>query len=187
MKHMNIRPIADLLIYALLIFGLISCQDFSVRDENSPYYKPPIGSSFVLNRDIDIPPNEVSVYLQYGKIILEKDIQVREANCKFEVRDLLPMSQTVRADTFEITRIQLTTDYVAFGRMIVASVMNSDSDAPIAEVYAATYYLKSPIQPNVRYLTCQHWEIPGSGNHLSVAQIREALGNIITLKISEHV
>ena len=171
------------LLALLLIITASACQGIQSRDEHSPYYQPGPGSLLILNTAVEIPPNQASIYLQYGKVVREKDIQVREANCKFEVRDVLPVAQTIQNDTFVIQRVQLQNQFVAYDRVIVASAMEAQFGSPVAEVYTTTYYLKSEKQPQVLYLTCQHWEVVGDGNHLSIEEIRQALGVMMTLDV----
>lgn len=173
----------SLLFIILVSMSSFACQNIHSKDERSPYFRPLPGSILILNQDIEIPPDSASTYLQFGQIVREKDIQVREPNCKFEVRDVLPASQTIHSDRFEIKRIQLHTDFVAYSRIISASAISEDTGSPLAEIYATTYYLHSANQPQVLFMTCQHWEIPGDGNHLSIAEIRQTLGELMTLKL----
>lgn len=173
----------QLMLYSLLLC-LVACQPLVVKDASSPYYLPPLGSMLVLNRQITIPPNSLSVYLQYGKILSAKDVDAYQANCKFELRNFSETERQVAPDQFEITKIQRTTDIVLYRPMTVAMLgMMSDGDAPMAEIYSTTFYLHSPSQPQVLYLTCQHWDEPTTGNHLNLNQIHQALGDIMRIEV----
>lgn len=176
----------------LLCVLLTACTSLTgnqsrLPDESSPYYLPPLGSQLRLNRDITIAPNSLSVYLQYGKIMASRDIDAYQPNCKFELRDILERPQHVVVDQFEIYRIQRTSEVVLTKPIVVAALrMMSDGDGPMAEIYSTTFYLRSLKQPQVLYLTCQHWDEPGTGFHLNLKQIRQALGDIMTIEIAPN-
>jgi hypothetical protein len=170
--------------------SLVACQQMPVTDESSPNYLPPSGSLLVLNQDISVPPNQAGVYLQYGKIVPEKLINSYEANCKFEVRNVASNYRKVSPDEFVITKAQRETEVVLSQPIQYASVrigigMGVGMDGgPMAEIYTTTYYLHSTKQPQVLYLTCQHWDEPTFGHYLKLDQIRQALGDIMTIRIA---
>ncbi|MFV2058257.1 MAG: hypothetical protein ACC707_17465, partial [Thiohalomonadales bacterium] len=49
-------------------------------------------------------------------------------------------------------------------------------------IYSTELYLHSEKQPDVRVLTCSHWENPLDASHLSVNQIQNAVGKIISFE-----
>lgn len=174
------------LILIVSTSGVISCQQLPTPNENSPYFTPPDGSTLTLNKKLSIPPCHAGVYLQYGKVVEKSLINVRYANCKFEVKDVKETPQTVIPDIFEIYKTGLDTEIVLYKNALVASIFSfSGSASPIAEVYLTTWYLRSTNQTNVLYLSCEHWEDPANGVYLTVTQIRQVLGDIMTLQIKE--
>ena len=46
-------------------------------------------------------------------------------------------------------------------------------------------YLRSDKQKDVYRLTCQHWESVLDDKHLSIKQMRDAMGVVFTLNIKE--
>ena len=172
------------LIFGVCVAGLTGCQQMPLENENSPYYTPPIGSLLILHKEFTIQPNQVSVYLQNGGIVHKSQIDQYYANCKFEVKTIKTTAQFIVPDTFEIVKIRLDYNLVLYNKVIVASrVVLSGSASATAEVFSTTYYLRSAKQPNVLYLTCEHWEDPADGAHLTLAQIRQTLGDIMTIQI----
>ena len=171
----------------VLVGWLTACQSLAEQDESSSHYLPSLGSRLILNREITIPPNRLSVYLQYGKILPSRDIDAYRPNCKFELRDIFEYAQHITPDQFEIYKIQRDSELVLSQPITVAALGRmSDGDAPMAEIYSTTFYLRSPKQPQVLYLTCQHWDDPSTGSHLNMKQVRKALGDIMSLEIRQR-
>ncbi|NNG14194.1 MAG: hypothetical protein HKM22_03455 [Gammaproteobacteria bacterium] len=54
------------------------------------------------------------------------------------------------------------------------------------ENYMTVLYLHSDRQPDVFRMTCQHWEAPSDAQHLTIKQIRQALGDLFTLKLARN-
>ncbi|NOZ54907.1 MAG: hypothetical protein GXP08_17525 [Gammaproteobacteria bacterium] len=63
---------------------------------------------------------------------------------------------------------------------------SGNGSGPMAEIFRTYLYVTSITQPNVFRFMCEHWEDPISGEHLTVEQIKQALGNIITLNVPIH-
>ena len=172
---------------SVVALWLTACQPLALQDEISPHYLPPLGSRLILNRGITIPPNQLSVYLQHGKILPSRDVDAYQPNCKFELRDIFEYAQHITPDQFEIYKIQRDSQLVLSQPITIATLGRmSDGDAPMAEIYSTTFYLRSPKQPQVLYLTCQHWDDPSTGSHLNIKQIRKTLGDIMSLEIRQR-
>ena len=172
---------------SVVALWLTACQPLALQDEISPHYLPPLGSRLILNRGITIPPNQLSVYLQYGKILPSRDVDAYQPNCKFELRDIFEYAQHITPDQFEIYKIQRDSQLVLSQPITIATLGRmSEGDAPMAEIYSTTFYLRSPKQPQVLYLTCQHWDDPSTGSHLNIKQIRKTLGDIMSLEIRQR-
>lgn len=57
-------------VSATMFISLLAsaCQTTITDIENSPYYTIPVGSAITLNREIVLPPDKVSIYLQDGEL-----------------------------------------------------------------------------------------------------------------------
>jgi hypothetical protein len=161
-------------------------------DENSPFYAIPAGSRVVLTQALAIPPEQVGVFIQNGKVTPWSQINQYYAHCKFEVRDLKTSEQRVNPDEFLVTRVvQDVIQMLKWGRWQVAEassvmrVSSKDDGGPSVMTYATYMYLGSERQPRVFRLGCGHWDYPGrrSAEYLSIAQMRKALGELITLQL----
>lgn len=157
--------------------------------QDSPFYRVPDGSTLVLTQNLIIPPNQVKLFVQDGQIVAAPNRY--RPFCRFEVLPLLPTPQTVSADTFLVQRTARVEDLVAATdnrqRYAARSLIRPfDSDGlPTPVVYATRLYLRSASQPEVYRLSCGHLQEPLLGaRHLSVNQMRQAMGEIFTLQLA---
>lgn len=160
-------------------------------DESSPYYVVPAGSRVVLKQALAIAPEQVAVYIQNGKVLPWSEINAYYAHCKFELRERKDTEQRVEPGEFIVTRVvQDVVHMVSWGRLQTAGLtlgvrVGTMDDGPSVQTYATYLYLGSDRQPQVFRLGCGHWAYPGSryAEHLSIAQMRKALGDLIRLEL----
>ncbi len=176
-----------------MLLGVSGCQYVPERSEDSPFYPPPAGSRLVLHEDLKISAHKGGVFIQGGEIQSSYwAIQQYYPYCEFEVRKVKAEPQTVHADTFVITKTVQEADNPAAGlpgthpmfasaHGMVAMVDNGIGP----EGYSTVMYLESPRQPNVLRITCSHWQDPPLAEHLTIAEIRGALGEIFELQLAE--
>jgi hypothetical protein len=177
-----------IMLAAVLLLLLSACQTTYEASENSPYYEVPVGSTLVLNQDVIIPPNKAGIYIQGGLILPLAQVNQYYPHCKFEVQKLRDSSQTVTADTFAIVKVvKEITDSVDAGRIRLAGramgigISARDDDGPSLMTYATRLYLRSGNQPEVLRLSCGLWAYTYQGQHLTLSEIRKALGTLFTL------
>ena len=178
---------------ALLL--LTACESNAVRDEQSVFYAVPVGSTLILNQQVTISGDQVAIYVQDGEILRYREVNKYRPNCKFEVYTISEQARTVSADEFEITKVEDTIessslhDNAQFAALdISASGLHMGVgflDHSLMFNYATMMYLKSEMQKDVYRMTCQHWESVTDDKHLSIAQMRGAMGDVFTLKIKE--
>jgi len=51
--------------------------------------------------------------------------------------------------------------------------------------YATLMYLNSEKQKDVYRITCQHWEDVMDDRHLTIKQMRQAMGDVFTLNLKK--
>ncbi len=168
-----------------VLFCNIACQSL-YKNVESYIYQLPVGSVLILHQSINIPPHQTGIYFQYGTIQTYRNIEVYEANCKFEVRDLVGEMQMIDPDQFEIYKVQQESESVGLDLMQFASRVSIYSGGgATAEVYATVLYLRSRRQPNVLKLTCEHWDDPALGDDLKITQLMAALGDYLSVEIAQ--
>lgn len=185
-----------------LIVLLASCAT-GPYPVTSPFYQIPAGSAVELTQELNIPPNRARVYLQYGKVVTEKEKDRYQAHCWFLSWKLLETQQTIKPDIFTVVRSQKNEDLVRnLSKIKLASnLADSDTspssgklarrvidplggDAPIATEYTTQMYIHSDRQPDIRLLECSHWDDPHSGEHLTLEQMQTALGEFAKIRIN---
>lgn len=169
-------------------FLLWSCDTPRSYSPESPYYRFPSGSRLVLNQPLEIPANWATARLQYGKLVPFGHVHEQMPHCIFEINSVREVPQRVEPDTFEIVKVQRSTSTLAVdsGFFFFIGTAFADTDRPSQMFYKTVFTLKSEKQPWVRDLTCQSDQYAAGiaiPNHLTVPEIRQALGSIFTLEL----
>jgi len=148
---------------------------------------------FTLTQAITIPSDKAAVYFQDGRILDFKLVNLRVPNCRLVVNGLSERERIVQPDTFTLMRLNYERTFVmndnvklatlSLGQSMLTRVGMSNDAAPIAEEYTTSFYFNPKPGSIVSHLICGHWEDPHDGRHLSLQQIRQALGSIIEINI----
>jgi hypothetical protein len=164
---------------------MLACESQAVKDENSQFFSVPLGSTFTLNREIRIQPDQTSVYLQNGKSGASRDVDFYKPHCKFELFTISTEARVVKPDTFVVTRIVDRREDVSTSWPTYAGLGMARGDGPIHLTYSTTLYLESKIQPDVYRMDCKRWDDPVIGEYLSINEMRQALGDYFTLTLAD--
>ena len=167
--------------------ALLSACDNSqvVKDENSQFYSVTPGSTFTLNREVTIQPDNTSIYLQNGKIELVKNIDFYKPNCKFELYTISEQARQVKPDTFVVTKVVDQSEDVSAKWPTYAGLGMALGDGPVHLTFSTTMYLESKLQPDVFRMSCKRWDWPATGEYLSINEMRQALGDYFTLTLAD--
>jgi hypothetical protein len=182
------------LAFALLLLGLAGCETGQHYGVESPYYRYPQGTRFVLNRPLEIPADSATVRLQFGRVVARNGVREIEPHCIFEVRGVSPQPQQVAPDEFEITEVRRGTGSIAAGPAPSPAFVRTGMGigfggdrGPTQIYYKTEFFLRSPSQPNVYAMTCQSVQFlsasPAYQRHVTVPEILEALGDVFTLSL----
>ena len=168
--EMCLRLLSSIAVFvvATMVGSLAGCaynQEVK-RDIDSPFYKILPGSKLVLHQDLNIAAERSHVSIQHGET--SPGLDNYAVGCQLEVRKLGP--GVVSADTFTVSRAESSQEWIS---------------RPNIMKFYRIIYLKSDKQPDVMNLTCQDWDGPMMGKAISVAEMREALGSIITFEFAQ--
>jgi hypothetical protein len=176
----------------ILSTGLISAAVLSacgnsqvVKDENSQFYSVLPGSTFTLNREITIQPDNTAVYLQYGKIEPVSNVGFYKPHCKFELYKISEQARVVKPDTFVVTKVVDQSEDVSTKWPTYAGLGMAYGDGPVHLTFSTTMYLESKVQPDVFRINCKRWDDPATGEYLSINEMRQALGDYFTLTLAD--
>ncbi len=175
-------------IFTLLLL-LAACGTNKVKDEGSPFYAVPVGSVLTLHKTLTIGGGQVAIYVQRGEVLQERNVDKYRPNCKFEIYAMSEQPRSVQKDNFEIVKVvdEIETASIQSGIRLAAlgPVASMALDASEVFNFATLLYLNSEQQKDVYRLTCQHWDMVVDGQHLSIEEMRSAMGDVFTLKIKE--
>ena len=170
------------MLVAGMNFSLSACQSASVHTDVALSYDIQPGSSIKLNSSITIPAHTATTYIQGGKISSFKLVDQYYPHCALTVRHVKDRQKKIEKDNFIIYRIQwfeaskINPDYK------FASLADSNGGISHFE-YQTIMYLRSELQPDVLSLTCQYWGDPSESDHLTIDEIHQTLGELLTLKL----
>lgn len=170
------------LLMLILLLPLAACQTPGPLDENSPYWAPPPGSLLILNQTISVPAHSATVVLQGGRVVSGKDIKRYHPHCRLEVHRVSDTPQMLQPDEFVVRRSHQDAS-IAWqeGPLLVANRVRVGSDGPTFYIYKTILELQSARQPQVRWMTCEQWGDPSTGQHVTIHEIRNALGDMMRL------
>lgn len=180
------------LILLSVIAFLAACQTAAYEgNENSPFYLVPTGSTLTLTRTVTIPADQVAVYLQGGEVVPAGRINQYYPHCKFELIHRRDTGQTVQPDDFEIIKVvqeighSVALDGLQTAQMSVGIEINigMDRGGSSLQTYSTRLMLRSARQPQVFRLSCGQAALPHEGQHVSIDEMRKALGNLFTLEL----
>lgn len=181
-----------------LVAVLAACQTASYRgDENSPYYVVPVGTQLTLTRELQMNPDQVSVYIQYGKLLSYPAIQKYEPYCKFELFHRIESARTVVPDEISVIKAVQEESYTRFaqaGALQFAALSarqfaqsgGFDQGGPAIRSFTVKMDLRSAKQPEIFRMTCGRWSAYPSYEHLSIAEIRSTLNPLFTLRLPDN-
>jgi len=176
--------------FIVLIVSLSACSINDIKDENSVFYAVPVGSTLTLNQQVNIRGDQVAVYVQNGELMQYGEVNFYLPNCKFEIYTMSEQPRTVQADIFEIIKVEDDIESSSLQKSTRLAVLDNALafamlDRSYVFNYATLMYLNSEKQKDVYRITCQHWEDVMDDRHLTIKQMRQAMGDVFTLKIKE--
>jgi len=174
----------------VLMLSISGCNTNDTKDEASRFYAVPEGSTLLLNQSLTIDGDQVAIYVQDGKVMAEREVDKFRPNCKFEIYTMSELQRTVDADSFEIIKVvdEIETSSLKSRPQLAALhgfSVTGMLDRNSMFNYATMMYLRSERQKDVYRMTCQHWEDVMDNRHLSILQMRQAMGDVFTLQIKE--
>lgn len=175
----------------LLALGLWGCDTSRSYGPETPYYRFPAGSRLVLNQALEIPANWASVRIQNGRVVPFGHVQEQLPHCIFEIDTVRETPQRVEPDSFGIVKVvrsESTLAVASSGFFFSVGNASSDFGGPAQMFYKTIFTLHSARQPGVLRMTCQSDQYAagvGIPRHLTVSEIRQALGDLFTLELPD--
>jgi hypothetical protein len=165
---------------------LWSCDTPRTYGPETPYYRFPADSRLVLNHALEIPAGRATARIQNGRVAVFGHVQEHQPHCIFEIHTVKAEAQRVEPDTFSIVKVERSTSTLAVQPSFFIRAAFADTDRPGQLFYKTIFTLRSERQPGVRWLSCQSDQYAAGisiPRHLTVSEIRLALGDIFTLEL----
>lgn len=145
------------------------------------------GSYFTLQRALEIPRDDTTVYIQYGRLLQSNEVEEWEPHCFFELYTRAEEVRVVEPDEFEIQRVTREASPLWVGAPVMMAFGGGEDGGPTHLYYRTRFYLNSPSQPDVWRMNCQVDRMEAHGpsfeTWLTIAQVQETLTNIFSLTL----
>jgi len=119
---------------AVLVLG--SCQTTQSTDPTLLTFKIPDGSTLSLNKDLKVPEYKTHAALQAGKLKTDRDIDLYQLNCRFDVKEFGP--RTIKPEVFKIRRTESGQEWIAMEggllRYYTDVFLNSDKGTDVIKL-----------------------------------------------------
>lgn len=177
------RIMRILLMALFALSGLVACQVSRVDDEHSHYFTIPSGTRLLLHTRLTIPARKWSVYFQQGEATSFGKVDEYLPYCQLEVSGPQEQEQNIEPGTFEVTDVRDEVNSVLSAPVSVA--YSGHRMAGVFERQFARYetvmYLRATDQPHITQLRCSRIDETPVGTFVSVFEIRQALGDVLTM------
>ncbi len=175
------------IIALVLTFWLTGCQSLSLTPKESSELRVPVGSSITLNEPLAFEIGYSRSFIQFGKPIRANELRKYYPYCQFyryEHPDELQSERTMKPDTFRVTRSYRAMDFLSSGSGgILFDPTNRSGGPPDDNILGNIMKLKSIQQPEIVELKCAVLTEPSLSNYLTVAEIKEVLGTLVTISM----
>jgi len=156
---------------------LYACSIKNYYGELSP------GDFIYVNQALVIKENDARVSIQNGKVEDYARLDHFYPHCWFVSLKRNASSQVIQSDTFKIIEIQYRYDIVHkqnIGYRLSALMLNGG--APVVN-YTTEIIIGSDRQKDITRLLCSHLEDPADAEHLTIAQIKQTLGSLVSFSL----
>lgn len=174
-----------------LAVALAACQPAYLDGRpnlDSPYYRPPTGSTVEILAPLPVAARSDRVYLQQGRNLPWYDVNEFRAYCALLLEDRADQARTIEPGRYTVRAVASRTLFqlARTSRPRALPVMRSDRDDSRDDyrVLALVMKLAGP-DPQVQALACADWGIPQGGPRVTVRVIRAALGDRVALRLAE--
>ncbi len=179
-------PAIPLVLAGALLTG--GCATQPLTDTASPYFRVPPGATVTLAQPVEIPAGRTRVFFQHGALVQGYDHYA--PTCNLEVRRILAtQAQTVAAGQYTVDTVQDTLEQVVDAQPLQLAMADGllalgDTDNGQPNVYRGYHLWLNGPDPNLMRLSCRGpFSEPSLAYPPSIDQIREALGQSVTLEL----
>ncbi len=168
-----------LILSLLLVLLLPACAPQIIDKEHSDLYTMPAGSEFVLHQAVTVRPFHTRAFIQYGQVVPESQIDDYYPHCEIELWKLSSSEQVIQPNRFKLIKV-IDDEYEA-QRYLSPNGFQFVDDGILDIGFASEYYVQPEQPSDVFKITCVIWDDVYEDHYLTVAEIRQALGEVMTV------
>ncbi len=169
---------------------LSACAGHGTHEGGPFSHQTPLGSYFTLQRAIEIPGEDTTVYIQRGRLLPSHEVEEWAPHCFFQLFTRAEEPRMVEPDQFEIQRVTRESSPLWVGLPTLVAYGGGDDGGPSHLYYRTRFYLSSQNQPDVWRMNCQIDRMEAHGpsfeTYLTIAQVQETLAGIFTLELPDE-
>lgn len=102
----SLNSFYKLSVLSVVIGLLTACQIVPITDPRSPYYVAGVGSVVTIHKKIKVEAERTRVFLQFGSIVPQHEVNTYRVNCNFELNTLKTSSRHILPGRFVVTRVE---------------------------------------------------------------------------------
>ena len=144
------------------------------------------GDRILLNQGISTRTGS-KIYIQFGEVMARSEIEHAKPFCYFHLyRDpsIIDTKASLVADNFEIKKtINHYEAALGADEPLILALRGFITQDASQRTMITRFKLQSTLQPEVIELNCGIWAVPNERNHLSMEEMRSALGTVVTFEL----
>jgi hypothetical protein len=161
---------------------LAACQSLPGYEYPTAPTPQPELTRVTLNQPLRIRADYASVYIQDGRVRPTNTAAEYHPHCIFELRTVAPVARTVQPETFRVTGIRRDRYMAGMDGLLLAGLAFGGGGDYNPVMSTTTISLHSDRQPDVFRLSCQQLDEPFRAHHVTVAEMQQTLGDLLTLQ-----
>ncbi len=141
-----------------MVMLLTACsQQYMVKNDlDYAYNLPPVGSTLLVKKPIEVPGGATRIFLQRGELFRKADFDRYHPSCSLELRKLAEVARVIQPGSFTISKVQRLMQEVVRREAPAPGLMRVDYEGgkPMV-VHGYHLWLGSAEQPDVMRMTCR--------------------------------
>lgn len=139
-------------------------------------------ANLVIHQPVTIAPHRANIYIQDGKTMRYEQTDSYHANCNLVINEIQTQGKTLAPQRCAIKRFKTETA-LALNEATVAFVGLMDGGEFLTKEFTITFFLHCEKNPDILQLHCQHLDDVDFGNHLTLEQIQQTLGAVMSVTV----
>lgn len=175
-----------------LVAALGGCMHAPIKDTASPFYNPPVGTTFLLNQEIPVAAGNGRVFFQNGEASTS-GFDHYTPHCQLDIKGISDGALVLKPKTYKVSKVTYKTPFIVLKEPIrlasrselpMLASRNNDGPDELIEVVEMVF---QPDQNNQALkLTCGGvQDLPSRAEPPSIDEIRFALGAVASLQLPQ--